>query len=312
MMNEHTPPRMKIGHFLPSPFFVRRDDKDRERKNWFLNAPQGTSSDLASSYRRFYINAFQECGIRRCGSYFHLKSDKIVIDLLFLRSVTGRYDLRFLVMLGLGLVGLSAVACGTSAPTPTRSENVPAATVSFATVTPQSSSSEPAGQAVQPTAAPQTTLTDTTEYRDEYAGFMLEVPKDWNSTPVNDAIKPTSVIYSTTFYSWTPTSVSAEGIPSGETKIDVGVYQNGASSPEAALQLRKQEFANGGLDQTILSEQPLTLQGGLRATRLEVSSRFGDSIEVITAINGKTILLGGVGDAALIDAIAQTLRATES
>ena len=39
-----------------------------------------------------------------------------------------------------------------------------------------------------------------------------------------------------------------------------------------------------------------------------VKSRFGESDEVITALNGSTIILGGVGDTPLIDAIARTLR----
>lgn len=215
----------------------------------------------------------------------------------------------FLLAAILLVLAVTAMACSTptAIPTtvvPTVSQPTlavatePAPTLQVATITPQ---------AVPPTSLPEVNLGETKTYRDSVAGFEFEYPASWNMTPTADEVKKTAIIYSTTFFSWEP-SVNAEGIPEGGTKIDVGVYNKGAASPEAALEARKQEFANSGLDQTILSEEPVTLPSGLKATRLQVKDRFGESLELITAINGNLILFGGVGDYELLDAIGRTLR----
>jgi hypothetical protein len=115
-------------------------------------------------------------------------------------------------------------------------------------------------------------------------------------------------MYAATIYSFAPGQGGSEGIPPGASKMDILVNKNGASTLQEALELRKREFAGGDLEQKILSEEVWTLAGGLQAARLHVSSRFGESVEVISALKGNTILLGGVGDFTLLDAIARTLR----
>lgn len=204
------------------------------------------------------------------------------------------------------ILGLGIVGCATSAPpAPTRAPLPPAPTLAPAVVPTALPTNLPAADE---TAMPQVNLGETKTYRDEIAGFEFDYPATWSMTPVADEAKKSSVIYSATFFSWKPTGGSSEGIPAGGTKIDVGVIKNNAASPEEALALRKQEMANGDLEQTVLSEQAWTLPSGLKAARLQVKSRFGESAEVVTAINGRTILFGGVGDYALIDAVARTLR----
>lgn len=220
-------------------------------------------------------------------------------------------------LLAIGLCSFVLLAVGCATPTPTPIPIVPTAIPTFvipATVTPQPlvPTSPPPTTVpptnVPPTQAPQVSLGETKIYRDEVAGFEFDYPATWNTTPVSDAVKKDSVIYSATFYSWKPTSVSAEGIPEGGTKIDVGVYNNKASSPEAALEMHKTDIQNSDLGQTITAQEDWTLPSGLKATRLTVTDRFGESAEVITALNGRMILFGGVGDYELFDAIAHTLR----
>lgn len=158
------------------------------------------------------------------------------------------------------------------------------------------------------TTAPQIELGETKTYRDEFAGFEFDYPANWNMTPIAEEAKVDAYIYSATFFSFTRTVPSAEGIPEGETKIDVGVFKNDATSADAALKLRKQEFANSDLEQKITREEMWTLPSGIQAARIQVHDRFGESAEMLTTINGRTILFGGVGDYALFDAIAKTLR----
>lgn len=208
------------------------------------------------------------------------------------------------------VLAVVAIACSSPTPVPpTIVPTLPQPTLAAPTVpAPTLEAAPPTLQATQPTPAPEFDLGETKTYRDTVAGFEFDYPATWNMTPVSDEIKKSSIIYAATFYSWEPKSVSAEGIPAGETKIDVGVYNKAATSPEAALEFRKQEFANSDLGHTILSEQAVTLPSGLKATRLQVKDRFGESSELITALNGNMILFGGVGDYALLDAIGRTLR----
>lgn len=206
------------------------------------------------------------------------------------------------------LLALAANAIACSGPTATPNSTIPtaAAPTLVAPTLPA-----PTPKVVSPTAVPTFNLGETKTYRDAEAGFEFDYPATWNMTPVSDEAKKNSIIYSATLYSWKPTGGGSEGIPPGGTKLDVGVYKNGAPSPEAALELRKQELANAS-DQTILSEQSWTLPSGLKATRLQVKSHFGESSELITAINGNLILLGGVGDYELLDAVGRTLRPTST
>lgn len=210
-----------------------------------------------------------------------------------------------------GLIVFVSTAIGCAAPTAVPPAVVPTTLPPprvLATVTPQPIPPISVPTAIPPTSTPQVNLGATKTYRDQFAGFEFDYPATWNLTPIGDEAKKNSVIYSATFFSWKPTGGSSEGIPAGGTMFDVGVNKNDAASPQAALEMRKQEIQNSDLGQTITSEEDWTLPSGLKATRLTVASRSGDSVEVITALNGKTILFGGVGDYSLLDAIAQTLR----
>ena len=198
------------------------------------------------------------------------------------------------------LVFIAGCAAPTAVP-PTPPPTLAAPIVAPNTQTPQAVPSSP-------TTAPQSNLGETKTYHDAFAGFEFDYPASWNITPIAAAAKQDASRYAATFFSWNPTGGGSEGIPDGETKIDVGVIKNGATSAQDALEKRKLEFASGGLGQTILSQELWTLPSGIQAARLQVRDQFGDSMEMITALNGNTILFGGVGDSALFDAIARTLR----
>ncbi len=215
---------------------------------------------------------------------------------------------------GLLILILCTIGCTTQTPTPLPIlATIVAPTILPATPQPQSVPTIVAPTLAPPTlipatAAPQIELGETITYRDEFAGFEFDYPANWNVTPIAEEAKANAYIYSATFFSFTRTVPSAEGIPEGETKIDVGVFKNDAASAQAALELRKQEFAGSDLEQKILREEMWTLPSGMQAARIQVHDRFGESAEMLTTINGRTILFGGVDDYELFDAIARTLR----
>jgi hypothetical protein len=149
-------------------------------------------------------------------------------------------------------------------------------------------------------------------YRDDYAGYEIDYPADWYITDVTQEIRESSVAYAVTFTSWEPVGPGTEGIPEGGTKFDVSVWKNNATDLEEAAAEQKAQWANADPVQTVLSEEHWTLANGLPARRWLVESIFGQSVVVITVINGNTILIGGLGDYAVVDALAQTLRAAPS
>jgi hypothetical protein len=196
-------------------------------------------------------------------------------------------------------------------PTPTQSRfpTAPRPPVIPEFVTPQvNPTAAPVPSVPTSTTAPRADLGQTRIYRDDIAGFELDVPAHWSLTPVNSEGMVNSVIYTATFHSWVPLGGGSQGIPNGETKIDITVYKNSPETPAAALEMRKQEFANAGLSQKIISEETWTLDNNLTATRLVVESLQGEAVEIVTAVNGKTILISGAGDYSLVDSIARTLR----
>jgi len=57
----------------------------------------------------------------------------------------------------------------------------------------------------------------------------------------------------------------------------------------------------------ILSEEELELASGLRAVRMQVSA-LGDSVRLMTVVNGHPVVLTGFGDLSRFDEVARTLR----
>jgi hypothetical protein len=143
------------------------------------------------------------------------------------------------------------------------------------------------------------------------AGFALDYPQGWYIQEVSQEIKEQAVVYTITLTSWEPEMAGQMGIPEGGTKVDISVIKSGAQTPAEAFAARKREIGNADPPHTILSEEAWTLSGELPALRLQVESTFGEAAELITAIHGHTLLLGGLGDFALFDEIAGTLREIE-
>lgn len=179
-------------------------------------------------------------------------------------------------------------------------------------ITPQSESATDAAQerdASEQDTAASPALLDAT-HQDSNAGIAMDYPAQWEVIDTDEVLKSTVTNYTTTFNSWI-SGVGSGGIPEGGTKIDLIVRTNVASSLEEASAIRRGELQGERSDSTILSEEEVSLHGGLKGTRFRTQSQFGESSHIVTSINNHLITVGGLGDEALIEQIAKTLRPLE-
>lgn len=197
---------------------------------------------------------------------------------------------------------------------PTASGTQPPAATAVETVTPGTAptrppTSSPEADSVIPAVTP---LADSAlSYRDEYAGFYLRYPSDWALIPPREDSKDRAVIYSATFSSWESSIGGMEGIPDGETKLDVIVVKQAADSFEAAIEWRQSQFEHGVGDQEVLSEETWILPSGLRSRRLTIAGGGLVTEELFTVIDGRIVLLSALGDTEIFNRIALTLAPIE-
>lgn len=203
------------------------------------------------------------------------------------------------------VVAPAANVDSSSAVTPTVSAQIaPTVAVTDTTTTPAIMTT--------PVVTETTTVSPTLgSYRDDFAGFAINYPASWSVLDVAQEIKQQSVLYSITFTSWKPEEPGGHGIPEGGSKIDLSVNKGAAATPEAAVEARRQDLAAQGAQITF--EEPWDLPSGLSATHWTIQAANGDiAYEVVTAINGNLVLVSGLGDAAVFEQIAMTLRAVEA
>ena len=145
-------------------------------------------------------------------------------------------------------------------------------------------------------------------YEDEVAGVAVEYPEGWHVIDVEDAAKENSTAYGVSFFSFEPEGAGGEGIPQGETKFDLVVMDTEATSLEEAIAERKTAMAENEPPEAILSEERWTLAGGLEAVRWTVEGPHATALVLLTYVDGRIVMISGLGDLGLVDAIARTLR----
>lgn len=189
----------------------------------------------------------------------------------------------------------------TQTPTPAATEtSAPTATAAIEQPTPTAPSLSGLGIA-------NTTFTDT------YAGFAFEYPSDWAMTTLDLAIAQNSSVYTHSMRSPMPTRgpKQQEGIPPGASAIDVVIINEGEKTLEDAVAARKQAYATEEMPPTIIAEEAWVLPSGLKAVRFLLDTRSGQVANMITVINGREILFAGMGELALFEPIAKSLRPIE-
>lgn len=159
-------------------------------------------------------------------------------------------------------------------------------------------------------AQPAATLGEATRYGDETAGVALLYPAAWSVLDVDPASKEESAAYAVTFQSWQPAEPGQDGIPEGATKFDLVVISDTqATSLEEAIAERRAQMAEAEMGpQEILAEQRVRLGNGLEAIRWLIESRGEQAVVYLTYHNERMIMISGLGDFRLIDAIAQTVE----
>ncbi len=135
------------------------------------------------------------------------------------------------------------------------------------------------------------------KYRNTTVGFEFGYPAGW----VLDEAGDTDILWSQR-----PTAPGTEGVPEDIVKIDISGESNTVMTLEELVARQKQGIAS---DQ-IRSEEELTLPSGLRAVRMQVSA-FGDSVTLMTIINGHPVVLIGFGDLSRFDEVARWLRPSQ-
>jgi hypothetical protein len=194
-----------------------------------------------------------------------------------------------------------------------QSDPLPTATATQAPISPPTETPASSDEAAEPTAAAATeVLGDLETYEDPDVGFALDYPASWDILAPTADIRSQAYAYAATISSWQQVGPGTDGIPDDGTKLDVVVMKTNVSNAGEAIAQRRQEITNGEMPASILSDTDFPLPGGLTARRWEIQNAFGRGIEITTVIDGHTIILGGLGDETLIDAIAGTLRLLET
>ncbi|MGE5602992.1 MAG: hypothetical protein ACM30E_08070 [Nitrososphaerales archaeon] len=204
----------------------------------------------------------------------------------------------------------AATATPSAAPTAT----APAMATGAATASPTTAAT--ATQTVPPTAAPGLTAEPTvpagfTTYRDAAAGFAIDYPAGWSITAPPVEIRPQAQAYTASLRSDPQSSVHPGGQPiaPGETGIDVTVVRTSAATLDEALAERRAEILSSELGVTITEEFEVELPGGLRAVRRQLdTAQVGTVAELTTFLNGKRIMVTGMGNLDRFDMIARSLR----
>ena len=176
------------------------------------------------------------------------------------------------------------------------------------TATPAAATATPA-----PTEAASATATpaagDMARFVDETAGVALRYPAGWSLLDVDPATKEESTVYAVSFFSWEPETAGQGGIPEGGTKFDLVVMTGTpATSLEEAITARRAQMAEMEPPEEILDEERVRLDSGLEAVRWLVESRGEQALVYLTYVDGRVIMISGLGDFALVDAIARTLE----
>ncbi len=162
-------------------------------------------------------------------------------------------------------------------------------------------------EAVTPT--PTAPVFEMETFRDEVAGFEIDHPIGWTILDPAAEVKANAFIYSVTLQSWPPEEPGTQGIPEGGSKMDISITKDGADTVEAALETYRQTQAQAEMPVEVLAEETLELASGLTGARFELKTAQGETNHTfVTSLNGHLVILSGLGDAAVFDAMVATLR----
>lgn len=221
-------------------------------------------------------------------------------------------------LLALVVLALLVSACGpraaqpepqpTTAPTVTTTETDAVSPLPLPTAATDAESPLPPPTAVV-TPTPTVPAFEMETFHDEVTGFEIDYPVGWTIIDPPADVKTNAFIYSVTLQSWPLEEPGTHGIPEGGSKMDISVTKDGAETVEAALAVYRQGQAQAEMPVEVISEAELELASGLTGARFELETAQGETYHTfVTSLNGHLIILSGLGDAAVFDAMVATLR----
>jgi hypothetical protein len=221
-------------------------------------------------------------------------------------------------LLALIVLTLLVSACGsrtaqpepqpTSAPTVTPADTDAVSPLPLPTsATDAESPLPPPTEVVTPT--PTMPVFDMATFRDDVTGFEIDYPVGWTIIDPPADVKANAFIYSVTLQSWPLEEPGTQGIPEGGSKMDISITKEGAETLEGALEIYRQSQAQAEMPVEVVSEEELELASGLKGARFELENSQGETYHTfVMSLNGHLIILSGLGDVAVFDAMAATLR----
>ncbi len=136
------------------------------------------------------------------------------------------------------------------------------------------------------------------QYQDAETGIGISIPEAWIVTGIIEGEYAILQSYPENKY------VGGEARQEGDTKCDLNIKPSGIGSDELINQIKSSPMT------TILSEEPFSLNSGQVGTRFEIDS-MGQSISVVTELDGRAVILTCFGDFSRVDEIAATLNHQE-
>lgn len=143
---------------------------------------------------------------------------------------------------------------------------------------------------------------DAEPYANEEAGFALDYPAGWT---VNEQVvgpRGTQISFLSK-----PELAEAATVPEGETRLSATVYEwDPKNDLDAYVQHMKEAWSSSGF--TILEDEKLTLELGLRAEQFTVQTPEAKVVFLITALPDRYLVIAGEGDLDLAKQIMERLR----
>jgi hypothetical protein len=153
-----------------------------------------------------------------------------------------------------------------------------------------------------PTVSPEPAMTVPAEwetYRNDAIYFEVDYPQGW----IVDEGGDLDIMWSEKL-----SGPGQDGVPANIVKIDIVTEPNTTTTLDELVARQKAIIADS--NGKVLLEEAITLENGLAAVRMSVSG-FGESISLLTVINGHPVMLVGYGDLSRFDEVARTLRTVE-
>jgi hypothetical protein len=138
-------------------------------------------------------------------------------------------------------------------------------------------------------------ITDTATYVDATIGYAIDYPASWTL----DAIEGSQV----TMTSYDPATTGGTGLLPGQARVEIvpDLLYTDTSLDEMVAATR--------LSGAVLDEETRELADGIPAVRLLLTGPIGgEMLQMLTVINDRGLRVQGLGDLALFDPIARTLR----